>query len=302
MKTAIECIPCFFRQAIEAADLLGASDRIKKQILDSVARAVPEFSLRSTPPEMAQRIHAIVREVTGSADPYASLKRKSHEQAMAVCGRCRDKITRSRDALRTAVELAIAGNSIDFGVKGSLDVRAEIEKIVRREEREIQREDAHCFQYDFFIKQLEGAQDILYLADNVGETVFDRLLLEQIKIRWPGKNICYAVRGSPVLNDAVEKDAYNAGIDAYARIIGNGYDAPGTVLEKSSPAFRRLFTSADVIISKGQGNFESLSGRKSPLIFFLFLVKCSVVAQQLGCSVGTIMLTANRDQCHAAAG
>jgi len=302
MKTAIECIPCFFRQAIEAADLLGASDRKKKQILDRVARAVPEFSLRSTPPEMAQRIHAIVREATGSADPYASLKRKSHEQAMAVCGMCRDKINRSRDALRTAVELAIAGNSIDFGVKGSLDVGAEIQKIVRREAREIKREDAHRFQYDFFIEQLDGAQDILYLADNVGETVFDRLLMEQIKIRGPRKNICYAVRGFPVLNDAVEKDAYNAGIDAYARIIGNGYDAPGTVLNKSSAAFRSLFASADLIISKGQGNFESLSERRRPLIFFLFIVKCPVVAQQVGCPVGTIMLAANRNHCHDSTG
>jgi len=294
MKTAIECIPCFFRQAIEAADLIGARDREKKAILDRVAQAVPEFPLSATPPEMGQRIHAIVREVAGSDDPYASLKRESHKQAMAVYGRCRDTIKRSRDALRTAVELAIAGNIIDFGARSFFDVGEEIEKILRREKREIKKEDGGCFQYGFFMEQLSSAHNILYLADNVGETVFDRLLIELISARYPRKQICYAVRGFPVLNDAVAMDACNAGIDAYARIISNGYDAPGTILEKSSPAFRRLFRSADLIISKGQGNFESLSGRKRPRIFFLFMVKCKVVARQLNCEEGAIMLTSNR--------
>lgn len=294
MKTYIECIPCFFRQAIVAADLIGAGDSTKKDILDRVARAVPEFSLTATPPEMGQRIYKIVRSVTGNDDPYLPLKQKSHAQVIEHLAAFKSKINRSRDRLLTALELAIAGNIIDFGARSSVDVPAEIEKILRQEAREIRQEDERCFQYGLFVKKLAAAQKIVYLADNVGETVFDSLLLEQIRDLYPGKQLWYAVRGFPVLNDALEQDAYSAGIDAYARIINNGYDAPGTILKKSSPSFQKIFRAADLIISKGQGNFESLSGRAGDNVFFLFMAKCAVVARHLDCAVGNIILQCNR--------
>ncbi|MBN2108533.1 MAG: DUF89 family protein [Deltaproteobacteria bacterium] len=294
MKTYIECIPCFFRQAIEAADVIGVSDKKKKEIINQIAHSIPAFPLTATPPEMGQIIYKIVRTVTGNKDPYLSLKQKSHEQTMNKYGLFMNKINKSRNKLLTAVELAIAGNIIDFGVKNSLNIQAEIEKILHREEREIKNENEKCFQYTLFIKKLAAAHKILYLADNVGETVFDKILLEQIKKKYPEKEICYAVRGFPVLNDALETDAYNAEINNYARIINNGYDAPGTILKKSSIAFQKTFKAADLIISKGQGNFESLSGKKGYPVFFLFMVKCPIVAKHLDCEVGNIILKYNK--------
>lgn len=293
MKTYMECIPCFFRQAIEAADMIGVGDKQKKEIINHVAQAIPGFSLNSTPPEMARIIHKIVRTVTGNEDPYLHVKQKSHEQAMSKYDVFVSKIKKSRNKLLTATELAIAGNVIDFGVGNSLDVQAEIEKIVHQKVRERKHEDERYFQYNLFIKKLAASQNIVYLGDNVGETVFDSMLLEQIKTHCSGKQLWYAVRGFPVLNDALEIDAYNAGIDKYARIINNGYDAPGTILKKSSIAFRKIFKAADLIISKGQGNFESLSNQKTPTIFFLFMVKCPVIAQHLTCDVGNIILKCN---------
>lgn len=279
-----------------AADLIGACDRTKKDILDRIAQAIPECSLTASPPEMGQRIYAIVRSVTGCDDPYLPLKKKSHAQVMAHYADFKRRIDRSRNRLLTALELAIAGNIIDFGAGSCVDVPAEIETILRQEERAIRHADERCFQYALFFKKLAAAHNVLYLADNVGETVFDGMLLEQIRALYPATQLWYAVRGFPVINDALEEDAYNAGIDTYARIINNGYDAPGTILKKSSAAFQKIFKAADLIISKGQGNFESLSGRTGDHIFFLFMAKCAVVARHLTCAVGTVILQCNQPQ------
>jgi len=290
----MECIPCFFRQAIEAADMIGVGDKQKKEIINQVAQAIPEFSLNSTPPEMGQIIHAIVRTVTGVADPYLHIKQKSHALAMQVFDLLAAKISRANNKLLTAVVLSIAGNIIDFGVKNSVDVKGEIQKILNREERAIKKEDEKLFQFNLFARKLADAITIVYLADNVGETVFDRLLLEHIKKMYPQKKLWYAVRGFPILNDALEIDAYNAGINNYAQIFNNGYDAPGTILKKSSPAFRKIFRAADLIISKGQGNFESLSDQKKYPVFFLFMAKCPVIARHLDCTVNDIILKCNQ--------
>jgi uncharacterized protein with ATP-grasp and redox domains len=289
MKTYLDCIPCFFRQALEAARIAGADAKKQKKIIDEVAKLVRRFPLRATPPELGQAIHALVRKITGQNDPYLDVKRQSHDYAYSLLKELRRKIERAADPLLTAVELAVAGNIIDFGVKNTLDVKKEIKRILAEEKQELKKEDPLFFQYAKFKKELARAEKILYLGDNVGETVFDRLLLEQITKTYPGKNIFYAVRGAPVINDALEADACAAGIDRFARIIANGYDAPGTILARCDRKFQELFNTAELIISKGQGNFETLSERKEPL-FFLFLAKCPVVAQHLSCLVGTVVL------------
>jgi len=295
MKTYMECIPCFFRQAIEAADMIGVRDKQKKEILNQIARAIPGFSLRSNPPEMGQLIHALIRKISGNSDPYLQIKQKSHEHAIHMLTLLTAKTNKAKNKLMTAVELAIAGNIIDFGVNNSVDVKREIEKIVQIEGREIEKEDDTLFQFSLFVKKLAAAKNILYLADNVGETVFDGIMLEQIKKQYPEKEIRYAVRGGPIINDALEIDAYNAGINNYAQILNNGYDAPGTILNKSSRVFQKTFKAADLIISKGQGNFESLSEGKGYPLFFLFMAKCPVIAKHLHCEVGNIILKPSAD-------
>lgn len=289
MKTCLDCIPCFFKQALEASRIAGADDVTQHQILNDVARIIPDFRLEATPPEMARAIYKLVREKTGVDDPYLQIKDQSNQFALAVYPQLKRKLENSSDSLLTAVELAIAGNIIDYGVKNTLDVNQELEKILADEQQKIQREGAAFFQYDTFKSSLMHAGNILYLADNAGEIVFDRVLLEEIHKHYPEIEISFVVKGQPAINDALEKDALDCGIHTVARVISSGSDAPGTLLPYCSDSFRQLFQDADMIISKGQGNFETLSDANRP-IFFLLLAKCPVIAAHIGCHVGDIIL------------
>ncbi len=289
MKTYLDCIPCFFKQALEAARIAGASQKIQKRILDKIAIAIRKFPLSSSPPEMGQIIYGLVRRETGNADPYVKIKAKSNKLALRIYSRLKKKVNYSRHKLLTALELAVAGNIIDYGVKNSLDVDKELKKILSEENKAIRKEGKNIFNYPEFRRALKNAGTILYLADNAGETVFDRVLIEEIKRIDKNKKIIYAVKEKPVINDALIEDARQCGIDKVAQIISSGLDAPGTILRLCSKKFLKIFKKADMIISKGQGNFEALSNVSRP-IFFLFMAKCPVVARDVGCNLGDIIL------------
>ena len=290
MKTYLDCVPCFFRQALEGARIVKASPKQQKQIIDDFARKIPKISLQSSPPEIARLGYALLKNISPGGDPYKDIKQKSNRIALRLLGKLRDKVGRSRDRLLTALELAIAGNIIDFGVKNNLDIKAELKRILAQEDKNIHQKS--IFHYAGFKRALKKARNILYLADNAGEVVFDRVLIEEIKKEYPDKEIYYAVKARPVINDAIFEDAKACGIDKAARVISNGTGAPGTILTLCSRKFKRIYRSADMIISKGQGNFESLSQEKRP-IFFLFMVKCPVVAKETGCKIGNIVLFYN---------
>jgi len=290
MKTYLDCIPCFFRQVLEGARIAQASERQQKNILDRFAKKILKISLKASPPEIACAGYNLFKNLSPGGDPYRNIKQKSNLSALRLLGKLRNKVNRSEDKLLTAVELAIAGNIIDFGIKNNLNVQAELKKILAEENKSVQKKSA--FHYSKFKQVLKNAKSILYLADNAGEIVFDRVLLEEIKKNFPGKNIYYAVKKKPIINDALFEDAKVCGIDKIVRVISNGASAPGTVLALCSKEFKRIYHRADMIISKGQGNFESLSQEKRP-IFFLFMVKCPVVAKETGCKIGSIVLFYN---------
>ncbi len=182
----------------------------------------------------------------------------------------------SQDRLMAAVKVAIAGNIIDFGANADFDLRNDIETILSQ--------DFGINHYKEFCEGLGGAKKVLYIADNAGETVFDRILIEEIQ-----KPVIYVVREKPVINDAVRKDALEAGIGSVAEIISSGCDAPGTILKLCSSEFMKVYRSADFVISKGQGNYEGLSGEARP-IFFLLKTKCAVIARDIGVEKGHIIL------------
>ena len=289
MRTFLDCIPCFFKQALEAGRMAGASEEGQKEILDKVAGALPGFSLTLSPPEMARVIHGIVKKHTGVNDPYAEIKKKSNNLALDNYGKLKKKLQNSRDRLLTAVELAIAGNILDCGVKNSLNVDKELKKILAEEKRAIGTEKDRFFNYPQFKNALDKAKNVLYLADNAGETLFDRVFIEEIKIRDSSKNIIYAVKEKPAINDALAADAYFCGIDKSAQIVSSGSDVPATILSRCSKDFLKRFKKADLIISKGQGNFEALSAVAGP-IFFLLMAKCPVIAGEIGCKEGDVIL------------
>ena len=293
MKTHLDCIPCFFRQALDAACIAGASDKTKKRIINKVAKALPKISLYSSPPEIARYIYGSVNKVTRKKDTYKNIKTKSNNLALSLYSKLKDKVRRSKNRLLTAVELAIAGNVIDYGVKNSLNVNKELKRILAAENESIKKSKKKLFNYPQFKKYLKKSKNILYIGDNAGETVFDSILIEEINDLFCDKEIIYAVRAKPVINDALKEDAIKSGIHKSAKIVSSGIALPGTVLKFCSKKFLNIYKKADMIISKGQGNFEALSDAKKP-VFFLFMAKCPVVARDISSKVGDVILLYNK--------
>ena len=199
--------------------------------------------------------------------------------ALEFCERFSQEVARADNKLEMAVRLAIAGNVIDLGVKSNLDESQVHEAIETCLTEPLDGDIQH------FAAAIAGATRILYLTDNAGEIVLDRLLIEQL----PREKVTVAVKGAPVINDATRVDAETAGITGLVTVIDNGSDAPGTILEDCSDVFRRHFDEADLIIAKGQGNYETLREVPRPL-YFLLRVKCPVLACDLGCPLGRMVL------------
>jgi len=290
MKTYLDCVPCFFRQAIEAARIAGAGRETQKKIVDELAKELRGFSLASCPPLMGRAIYSLVRRITGKADPYVDIKKQSNKLALGIYDKLKKKVARANDRLLMAVELAIAGNIIDYGIDNSLNIDKEIKKIISEENKAIRKESRANFDYPQFKRAVEKAKNILYIGDNAGEIVFDRVLIEEIKKLDKDKKIIYAVKQSPIINDVLMQDARDCGIDKIAEVISSGADAPGTIPELCSKEFLKIYKQADMVISKGQGNFEALSSRPPEPTFFLFMAKCPVVARDIGCNQRDIIL------------
>lgn len=235
-----------------------------------------EVDLTRPPVVVGQAIHRRLRELTGDPDPYRGAKLAFNDLVLGLLPELRDMIRHAPDPLRLAARLAIAGNVIDLGPNASL-TPADALLALRGVLHESFHED-----WESFVEALAHATRIMYLADNAGEIVVDRLLIEAIG---PDR-VTVVVRGGPIINDATIEDARETGLADLVEVIDNGSDAPGTLLDDCGATFRERFEAADMIIAKGQGNVETLSEVNRPL-FFLFKVKCPVVAAHTGLPQGT---------------
>lgn len=276
MKTTLDCLPCLFRQAVDAARRVSDDPEMHELVVRELAGWICMTGLEQSPPVMAQRLNRYLRDKTGVADPYAADKARDNALALSLLPGLRQRLAGASDPMALAVRLAIAGNLIDLGVKSQVN-EAEIVRAITDAEMCSFSGDIAAFK-----RRAAAARTILYLADNAGEIVLDRLLIEQLG---PSR-VTVAVRGAPVINDATLADAQAAGLTALVPVISNGSDAPGTVLEACDPVFRAAFDAADFVIAKGQGNFETLSDAPRD-ICFLFKVKCPVIATKVALPVGT---------------
>ena len=217
-------------------------------------------------------------------DPFGAIKKQSNVIALQFVDEFRNRIRHSPTPLQEAVKIAAAGNIIDFGAKQhrSLDVEKELSTISER--------SFGCFDFAELSRRLQSAGKVLYICDNAGEIVFDRLFIEEIRRSNPGLEVTCAVRAMPVINDAVLSDAYEAGLQEVSVVISSGSVYPGTLLDETSEEFRRLFDSADVIISKGQGNFETLLDVADERLFFILRIKCDQMAKLSGVAKGELVL------------
>jgi uncharacterized protein with ATP-grasp and redox domains len=291
MKTYLECIPCFFNQCIQIGQTAGLDELAQKRLIDKVARQIPNLPPEMSPPEMAGIILEVVRTELKINDPYQKEKERSSQLVKALLPEINQLILEAENPLLMAVELAIAGNIIDYGANNQLDLRAELTTILKSEQRKIAKEAHQFFDFDHFVQSLSLAKALLYIGDNVGEHYFDAQLIQQLKQTNPQLTIHYATRGYPALNDVLLADAKEAEIDKWATLLSSGSKLPGTVLSQCTPEFNQIFDHADLIISKGQGNYETLSN-SSKNIYFLLMAKCPIIARDVGCELRDILLLA----------
>ncbi|WP_111707843.1 damage-control phosphatase ARMT1 family protein [Lutibacter citreus] len=276
MKLHLDCIPCFMEQALRAGRMATSDEKQIKQILDKTGEMIKTVSMQSTAPEIGKIIYSIVSNVTGNQDPYKSIKQRHIKETKDIYPELEKIVANSKDKLLTAIRIAIAGNVIDLGVKKSFDIVKDVKSILKQE--------FAVLDYSIFKSQLEKTESILYIGDNVGESVFDKILIKELR-----KSVKYAVRSIPIINDVTWEDAIASGLDEVAELIDSGCKSPGVILDQSTPEFLKIFNKSDLVISKGQGNFEGLSDCNRQ-VFFLLKAKCPIISNHLEVAEGSIIL------------
>jgi damage-control phosphatase, subfamily I len=276
MRTSMDCMPCLVRHALDAARHASNDSELHERVVRELLHAAGEMDLSHPPVKMGQFIQRLVCRLTGKEDPYEKAKSRFNAFAMRLYPLLKGRIESAANPMDAAVRVAIAGNFIDFSVGNHVDEASTREVIDRALVDRLEGD------LTAFAAAVEAVRHVLYLADNAGEIVFDRLLIEQLG---PEK-VTLVVRGGPAINDATWTDAQEAGLTELVEVIDNGSDVPGTILAECSEAFRRRFDQADLVLAKGQGNFETLHDVDNDT-FFLLKAKCVVVARHLGCERNT---------------
>jgi len=266
-----QCQQCFIDAAHRIADRHHMPEHVKAPMIEKVREAVAAAGPDTVPPRVARVVFPLIAEALGVDDPFVGVKEEANIRAGEIAPELRRRIETADDPFAAAVRIALAGNAIDFVFRDAPDLLDSVENLMAQE--------LGIDEIDRLRDELQSAERVLMFGDNVGETWCDRLLIERFP---PHVNVEYAVRSVPVLNDATLPDARAAGIDEMAEVFPSGSDAPGTLLDLVTDDTRERFARADVVISKGQGNFEALYGRADRPIYFLFLVKCLHVENIIG--------------------
>jgi len=282
MKVHLDCFPCFLKQTLIAVRLGTKDESLQVKVLKGILNEIEAVDMSRPPAYSTTFLHRKIRQLLRK-DPFKDIKSEYNQIALGMYPELKKKVEGSRDPLWTATRLAIAGNVIDFGIFTSVDIIGTIDRALHS-----------CItidEYKSFKDAIEKNSEILYLLDNAGEILFDRILIEVLTEM--GKKVTAVVKGEAVLNDSTIKDAEEVGLTNICEVIDNGSDCIGTMLEFVSPEFNKTFNNAALIISKGQGNFETLwrqSCTANKEIFFLLQSKCDVVSKELGISKGSLLL------------
>ncbi len=282
MKARFSCIPCFVKQAMNAIRLSTDDPALRQRAMDEALARLRGADLSQSPALLSHVVYAVAREVTGVRDPFAEAKRETNAAALALLPALRRRIAAAPDPLRAAVKAALSGNIIDLGIGHRFDIERDVARMMDA--------DLTVDDYGPFCERLAGARRLLYCCDNSGEIAFDTLLIERLRER---AEVTATVKSAPIINDATMADAEAVGLTRLVRVIETGTDYIGVHWEASSEEFRRAFQEADLVLAKGQGNFETLDSRPEE-IFFLLKAKCAEVASELGVEEGATVFLRNR--------
>ncbi len=282
MKTKTDCIPCVFKQSLATIRHITRDDQIIERVMRKIAGAYSKKSLQTTPAYYSQTAYDIISKETGVEDPFLDEKKKFNELVISMIPDCYVELEKSNDTLTTGAHLAVAGNIIDLGIGGELDIHGTLSSALK---------------IPFAINHIERLREdlakyssLFYIGDNAGEIVFDRLFIEILKKLYPHLNIVFSVKSKPIINDATMDDALAVGMTEVCKVIETGGNYIGAPLDKVGKIFLKEYNSAEIIIAKGHGNFETLNEETEKNIYFILKAKCEMVANELGVSIGDSVL------------
>ncbi|MDF2885582.1 MAG: hypothetical protein K0R54_6158 [Clostridiaceae bacterium] len=274
MKMHDKCLPCVINQVIKVANITGVEN--KEELLKEVFAYLSKMDFEITTPEIIGEIFGMVKKYTNNPDPYKETRNYYNNLFLKLIPEFEKKIEQAGNSFELAVQYAIVGNIIDFNPIHNTLLEDIFDCFEKMDKLEFAIDDSKIL-----IEDILNSKELLYLGDNCGEICMDKILLKKIKELNPGVKIFFGVRGKPVVNDSIAEDAYFVGIDEYAEVIDNGDGSLGTVLTRTSPKFKEIYKNADVVIAKGQANYECLSEEKKN-IYFLLMTKCDVIANDIG--------------------
>ncbi|MDR0336054.1 MAG: ARMT1-like domain-containing protein [Planctomycetaceae bacterium] len=288
MPISLDCIICLTRQSLEAARFACHNESQHTTVLRRTLELVHDKGFTMIPPLVAQEIQRIVRDETGNTDPYSVQKQEFNALMLSVREPLRQKIRDSEHPLRMAIQLAIAGNAIDYAVRADWSETMVLETIETALKQSINGK------IEPFIESITHSRNVLYLLDNCGEIVCDQLLIEELQRFQPKLCVTAVVRGAAVLNDVTWTDVRQVGLDQSVAVIDNGNDAVGTVLEQCGSEFQTKFKQADLIIAKGLANYETLieyNHEQLPqTVYYFFKAKCPFIARFVGVQLGDLVI------------
>ena len=274
MRLQDKCLPCVVNQVIKVANITGINT--KEELLREVFTYLSKMNFDETTPEIIGEIFEMIKRHTDNPDPYKETRNYYNTLFMELLPEFESKIEQAENSFMSAIRYAIVGNIIDFNPIHNTLLEDIYDCFEKMEQLELAIDDSHAL-----MKDISNAGTLLYLGDNCGEICMDKILLKKIKELNPNVKLLFGVRGKPVVNDSISEDAYSVGIDEYAEVIDNGDGSLGTVLNRTSPAFKEVYKKADVVIAKGQANYECLS-EENKNIYFLLMTKCDVIAKDIG--------------------
>ncbi|WP_310442035.1 damage-control phosphatase ARMT1 family protein [Sulfurimonas sp.] len=275
------CVGCIINQSVKVANAIHADESLSSELKSAVTKMSETFSYNDAPPEIASYVYEKMAQIANKYDLFDEVKELSTKKALSFVPLLKDKIKLSQNRLLSATKIAVAGNVIDLAAEFEFDLEEELSKIFYTE-------FAHD-DFALFEEKLKSAKSVLVIGDNVGEHIFDYMFIETLKELYPNVKYSYMVRGNPIINDVTMKEAKEAGFHELCELVDSGVNTPGFTYYRANSYSKELFDTADLVISKGMGNYECMSPSHRKNICFLLKIKCGVVASSLKKEVGDIV-------------
>ena len=280
MKIPLDCIPCQIRHFINSARMFTDDENIISSVLDHTLSVTSKYKSYDNIFKMYIDANRIIEKIGSGSDPYKEFKKQINSICLDAEPDLKKIIRESATPFETALRISVAGNSIDVMQQGNHISSKIIKNILKTALNQEISSTAIKKLYDEIVK----AEKILFIGDNCGEIVLDRIFIEYLRdnvLYDKIKKITYAVRGGPALNDSTIEDAESTGMSSVVEVTTTGASIPSAYLPYSSDEFRKIYFTSDLIISKGQGNFEGLFDRHEN-IFFMLKIKCPTFERFFG--------------------